>query len=387
MTNEELWTKIERGLGNLTPYSQLYFSVQIVGHCNLGCKQCCHFSPLAGEEYLDINSYKKDCDRLSKLFDGEAFGITLSGGEPLLHPQLTEFISITREAFPVSQISILTNGLLLPTMPEFFWDACKKHDIIIRTTCYPVIDYADAKMIADSKGVKYIPPNVEHTNQFKQYPMRSRASFTNDISRVNFLNCRFAHCITLKNGEMYPCSQAANVSYLSNYFNLDMHLSEKKGVNIYSVKSGDELLEKLARPIPLCRHCDVTEQRISCDWGMTKKDRYEWLAFEFTADDIHYLKSKTPVVYVFGAGGWGKITVDLLKNEGIAIKSVLSTRKKQGIDNILGVPVVTLDELGEVEPNSICLVALSTAIYKSEVYPLLSPIGFEDVVPVSGIVY
>lgn len=110
--------------------------------------------------------------------------------------------------------------------------------------------------------------------------------------------------------------------------------------------------------------------------------RYEWLAFGFTEDDIQYLKSKKPVVYVFGASGLGYQTVALLQKEGIEIKSVLATRQKKGVDNILGAPIVTLDELREVEPNSICLVALSDTFNKMEVYPLLSPIGFGNVVPV-----
>lgn len=64
------------------------------------------------------------------------------------------------------------------------------------------------------------------------------------------------------------------------------------------------------------------------------------------------------------------------------VKNVLTTRKTQGTDNILGVPIVTLDELKEVESDSICLVALASSIHKGEVYPLLSPIGFGNVTPV-----
>ena len=35
------------------------------------------------------------------------------GGEPLLHPQATEFFPIVRELFPNSEIQIVTNGILL----------------------------------------------------------------------------------------------------------------------------------------------------------------------------------------------------------------------------------------------------------------------------------
>lgn len=389
MTNEELLEKIEQRLRILTPNCELQFEVELVGHCNLNCKCCNHYSPLVQEEYCDINEYKKDCDRLSELFKGEMSSVYLMGGEPLLHPQVTEFMRVTREAFPIGEILLVTNGLLLPTMPEGFWEACKKYDILLSPTCYPVkFDYIKLKKIVDSKGVKYAPFSMLHESQDKVLIRTNNKIHVNrrlDAKR-HFFNCRQAlDCVTLKNGKMYPCATAAHASRLKKYFNLNIHLSEKDGVDIYAVKSGDDLFEKLSRPVPFCKYCDITDKRIACDFGISRKDRYEWLSFEFTEDDIQYLKTEKPVVYIFGAGELGTRTVTLLKDLGIMIKSVLATRKKQCIDDILGVPIVILNELGEVEPNSICLVALESPIHKSEVYPILSKMGFGDVVPVFGV--
>ena len=123
MTNEELLKKIEQGITNLTPQCQLKFEVHIVEHCNLNCKQCAHFSPLAEKSYLPVERYERDCRRLSELFRGEMSSILLLGGEPLLHPQITEIMRVTREAFPVGRIRIVTNGILLPKMAEDFWKA------------------------------------------------------------------------------------------------------------------------------------------------------------------------------------------------------------------------------------------------------------------------
>lgn len=386
--NEELWKKIERGVVNLTPNCQLNFAVHIVEHCNLNCTECNHYSPLAEEEFLDINSFEKDCSRLSELFDGEMCAIFLMGGEPLLHPQITEFMRVARKAFPIGKVALVTNGLLLRDMPEDFWEACKKYDVIIEHTCYPIkLDYDELEKITDSKGVKYNQFDRFHHTQFKRYPICDPLlGEHSSLSTRNFLSCRLAsNSEQLRNGKLYPCPQAAYASHLKKYFDLNLHLSEKDGVDIYSVKSGDELLEKLSRPIPFCRYCDVTDELIASDWKASRRDRYEWLAFSFTAEDVQYLKSKAPVVYMFGAGRWGEQTAAFLKNKGIAVKSMLSTRKK-AIDNIQGIPIVTLDELGKVEPDSICLVALGKRSDKEEVYPLLSKIGFGDVVPVCGLI-
>ena len=40
--------------------NQIRFIVDIVDHCNLNCKGCGHFSPLASESFLDIETFEND---------------------------------------------------------------------------------------------------------------------------------------------------------------------------------------------------------------------------------------------------------------------------------------------------------------------------------------
>lgn len=49
---------------------KIKFEVHITEHCNLNCKYCFHFSPLAKEEYLTLEEYERDLARLSELFGG-----------------------------------------------------------------------------------------------------------------------------------------------------------------------------------------------------------------------------------------------------------------------------------------------------------------------------
>lgn len=389
MTNEELLKKIERGVTNLTPQCQLKFEVHIVEHCNLNCKQCAHFSPLAEESYIRVERYERDCRRLSELFGGEMSSIQLLGGEPLLHPQITEIMRVTRDAFPIGRIRIVTNGILLPKMTEKFWEACGEYDVEISPSYYPIkFDYDAWGEVAESKNVKYTPFSLPKQSWGKVFPICPKQAGPYGLSRSNFLRCQDAnHCVTLRDGRMYPCDIAAHAVHLKKYFDLDIQLSGRDSVDIYSVDSGAELLEALAKPIPFCQYCDVVDidKLITCDWGISHKDRYEWLAFEFTKDDIAYLKEKKPAVYVFGAGTWGHRAVMKLKRQGIPVKSVLITRHTDGQTDILGVPVFLLEDLGELESNSICLVALASHDAKEEVYPVLSQMGFQDVIPISGI--
>ena len=392
MTNEELLKKIEQGITNLTPQCQLKFEVHIVEHCSLNCKQCAHFSPLAEKSYLPVERYERDCRRLSELFRGEMSSILLLGGEPLLHPQITEIMRVTREAFPVGRIRIVTNGILLPKMAEDFWKACGKYDVEISPSYYPIkFDYDQWGEVVESKQIKYTPfflPEVLNKLWGKAFPICPRQGGKYGLSRSNFIRCQYAnHCVTLRDGRMYSCAIAAHALHLKKYFHLDIQLSDRDSVDIYSVGSGAELLEALAKPIPFCQYCDVVDvdKTITCGWGVSRRERYEWLAFEFTEDDIAYLKERRPVLYVFGAGTWGHRAIMKLQRQEIPVRAVLVTNHTAGQADVMGVPILSLEELGTPDSDSICLVALASHDMKEEVYPVLSQVGFRDVIPISGI--
>ena len=64
--------KNQRQRFHLTQMKQFHFDVDIARHCNLNCAGCAHFSPLAKEEFYDLDVYRRDVERLSKLFDAKA---------------------------------------------------------------------------------------------------------------------------------------------------------------------------------------------------------------------------------------------------------------------------------------------------------------------------
>lgn len=101
-----------------------YLEFHLTDHCNLNCKGCAHYSPMASDHYADLYQLEKDLQRLAQLFRNIRL-IRLMGGEPLLHPDVDRFIRTTRSAFPKSRIGIVTNGILLPQASQAFWDACR----------------------------------------------------------------------------------------------------------------------------------------------------------------------------------------------------------------------------------------------------------------------
>ncbi|GHT99783.1 hypothetical protein FACS1894142_7680 [Spirochaetia bacterium] len=47
--------------------TSLVMGVYATQHCNLNCKCCTAFSPIAEKEFLDIDTYKKDMEKLAEL--------------------------------------------------------------------------------------------------------------------------------------------------------------------------------------------------------------------------------------------------------------------------------------------------------------------------------
>lgn len=260
------------------PHTLLRFQVQVAEHCNLNCKGCAHFAPLAQPEFLNIDIYNKDCARLSELFDQECEWIHLMGGEPLLNPELINIIKITRNYFLYGRIYIVTNGILLPSMDDRFWRACFDYKIQIMATRYPLknLDYNAMKEKATAKGVEFSFINeTESIKRLRRYTLNEKGleNIENNYSRCPGAN----ECITLRNGRLYTCVWPAHAHHLIKYFNLNMHVSKRDGVDIYSVADADELMNKLSHPIPFCKYCRLDHQIDGIPFSISCKEKKEWL--------------------------------------------------------------------------------------------------------------
>lgn len=379
---EEQLARLEKRYRWVHPYTLLRFSVSVVGHCNLNCKDCIACSPLIDEEYLDVAEYGRDCARLSKLFASEVKYVHLAGGEPLLHPDLTEIMRVTREAFPVGKIRLVTNGLLLPAMDDDFWNTCREYRIRLAPTEYPInFDYGMWEEYADAHGVLYDPMDHRNLND-KSGDKRMRRAMIGTTGRHivehNYYHCPWANnCLGLYHGRLYTCERPVLAHKLKKYFDLDIHLSERNGVDIYEVKDAYELMTKVNRPIPFCQYCNVEAFGYEESWGLSCKDRYEWIDFEWTRADIQYLK-EAPSVYVYGAGEMGAKAAARLKENGIAVSAVLADGMDDHPGPIPDVPVIKARDV--TSGGGVCLLAVDNA-GKMRAGQAVSQCGFKQIIP------
>lgn len=88
-----------------------FVEIMVTQTCNLSCTGCTNYSDLAHRGYLTWNEGKEQLEPWLLRVDIPDFGIL--GGEPLMNPDIRNWIIGLRELMPNSQIRFTTNGLLL----------------------------------------------------------------------------------------------------------------------------------------------------------------------------------------------------------------------------------------------------------------------------------
>lgn len=256
----------------------LGFEVHITEHCNLNCRGCYHFSPLAKEEYLDINEFERDLRRIYELCEDNVERITLLGGEPLLHPDINRFIEVTRKIYANSRIEILTNGLLLPKMEKTFWKTCGDNHVSICCTKYPIsVDYEGIEKMASDYGlfITYHNDIGAGEKTLIKYPFDITGS---QDKQESFDKCTRSNlCITLKHGRLYTCPMAAHAHLAREYFDLDtLQLSDMNGIDIYRATDMKDIMSFFTKPIDFCRYCNLKRRPVQMKWDISQKKIEEW---------------------------------------------------------------------------------------------------------------
>jgi MoaA/NifB/PqqE/SkfB family radical SAM enzyme len=275
-----IWYRISAAT-RLRKLKLLQFGVKLTEHCNLNCAYCGVFSPLAKEGFYSVDVFKKDCERISRLTGGKIWEIQLAGGEPLLHPAVTDFLTIARSNFAEwgggGRIYIITNGLLLLKQPDSFWQCCNKNAIEISITRYPIkLDIDKITEKAKSYGVKltsmYDTDKIGKNMHHLPFDLNGGQNIKKSFNVCFFAN----YCITLKNGKLCTCGLPLSIQHFNEYFGKNIQVSEKDFIDIYKANTIDEILDFLRKPIPFCRYCDWQNIETRLPWRISKKEISEW---------------------------------------------------------------------------------------------------------------
>lgn len=258
---------------NMSALQQL--SVPITYHCNLNCKCCASFAPLAKPFFLSLEQFESDIARLAAVLDGNIISLFLMGGEPLLHENCPAFFAAARRILPHTSIKIVTNGLLLMVQTPEFWQSARENRIVIDISRYPIrlnFDRIKAKLVEENVSYRIRNDAIEKT--MRKDPLNLEGDeFIIDA----FLRCEAKRlCTELVDGKLFICSTSANIRLFNAYFGKNLHVSKKDYIDIYDASVTDQDIYRfVSNPVPFCRYC--REPMHGIPYGRSKRDITEWV--------------------------------------------------------------------------------------------------------------
>ena len=258
--------------------------VHVADHCNLRCRGCVHFAPLAQKRCLDLGDYEADLRALATIPGIETYfrGLYLMGGEPLLHPRIADVITLTRRLLPRIRIVLATNGLLVGRMGDEFWNALINCGVELHFSAYPInVDYDGLVRMAKARGadVAFIMDLTERdAGKAAFLKMAVDPEGGQDPVR-SFNSCFFGGSfMQLSGGSIWNCQIAAHHATLDAAFGWKMASEPADELPLASITSIDDIESFRRLAHPMCRYCANDRMGVMA-WSRSHRDEREWRAY------------------------------------------------------------------------------------------------------------
>lgn len=221
--------------------------MSVVDYCNLNCKGCTHYSAIYPKIFPNFQRRIQDIVKLSRLYEGIII-TTLLGGEPLLNPELSQYILEVRRVLPKTEIQIVTNGLLIPKLDDEILNIMCENNVTIVISEYKpthtMISQICEKLITHK--VDYVVRGYDRKSKFK---LTLKDHLEVDCPR----GCISDGCISACDGKIARCPNLLYIEKLNEYFGKTFPTD---GIYDLATESdGLKLLEKLKKTVPLCAYC------------------------------------------------------------------------------------------------------------------------------------
>lgn len=242
----------------LTPWYRAemleYIEIPVTDMCNLNCRNCSRFAPLVKEATFPFEENMKAMNQLHRYIK-HIGTIRLMGGEPLLDKNLSSYLTACRKLYKYSEISIVTNGILLDKRLDELKKDVLDNDISFVISMYPpfynhihkVMERLDKEKIRYSvyNGeifAKILKPNAKDDKYWKRR------------------NCKVM-CYAIRKGHLFHCGPASMVELFENRFHAGIKV--EKGLDIFdSHLTTKKIHTYLDAPVSLCEKCDMESMEL-----------------------------------------------------------------------------------------------------------------------------
>lgn len=232
-----------------------YLEYHVADHCNLNCKYCTHYSPLVPEPvFTDFESFCRHLEQLKKWIPDIGI-IRVLGGEPLLNPQLGDFIAYTRRLYPASILTVVTNGLLIPRMSEELMETMRNNTAFLHISYYPPMQ----ERIGAAQAFLY-EHQIPYTITALTREFNKTQTLTPQSDEDFFYRCFQASCVCMHDGKLAPCFAPFTTKYFNHAFGANLPTDE--GINLYDPELTVPMLKaSLLVPMNRCRYCIAGEAK------------------------------------------------------------------------------------------------------------------------------
>ena len=223
--------------------------INISEKCNLRCKGCDHGIDVIKPQNIPLEILIRDIQKASQYFHTKTLRII--GGEPLLHPELSQIIQDFQATHIADSIELWTNGLLLDSVSKINWELLDGIVISKYPNTSNIWNNNSLKVLADKYNVWL---HVRESNTF---------SWSMDLKKNNIHTARILHnscresaaCHTIRNGKFYKCVQSAFAKDRLLYYGIDL---DDDGIELHN---SNNFFEKFKNhmwsnnPLNACYYC------------------------------------------------------------------------------------------------------------------------------------
>lgn len=196
--------------------------------CNLRCQSCSHYAnyQLSGILPFAQGSFwlRTWAERI------EPVRFSFLGGEPLLNEEVNKFLRLARRLWPVTEIRLVTNGLLLQRCTAPFWSTLSETSTLVTVSIHSSDPSYQNKLL---QNLKCLQENAEKynfrwekrnsiSNWYRLYRGvgEQMTPFTDGNPHKSWQACQNKHCVTLQDNALWKCPPAAHLPRVAAKFKL-----------------------------------------------------------------------------------------------------------------------------------------------------------------------
>jgi organic radical activating enzyme len=227
----------------------------IVEHCNLSCAHCDHASPLLPAKFASLDQFRRDIESASLVLYADELRVL--GGEPLLHPELREFLACAKSSNIAKTVTLVTNGTLLHRVDPRIWEMIDKNCLSVYLGVKYHLSFEELQLLCQKYNVVLFRDDIF---SFRQTLINTRIEEPGLVKKI-YERCKVSHewhCYTIYEGRFYKCSPAPFMEGRLKQKKIAFNNRDRDSVGILNNPMLREALQEYLKnrsPLVACSYC------------------------------------------------------------------------------------------------------------------------------------